>query len=73
MPTRDEIQAFSLQIAEIVEARQLEWMEAVLQHCAERGLDIELAAKLLSEGIKAKIRIEAENLNYMKKDLRLPI
>ena len=70
MPTKNEIQEFSLKIAELVESKAIGYMDAVITHCSETGLEFELASKLLSDGIKAKIRLEAEDLHFMKRQGR---
>jgi 23S rRNA C2498 (ribose-2'-O)-methylase RlmM len=40
-------------------------MDAIILYCEESGFEIELAAKLISESMKSKIRIEAEDLHYI--------
>ena len=48
-------------------------MDSICHHCKETGLEIEIAATLISSPLKAKIKLEAEDLNLLKKQSRLPI
>jgi hypothetical protein len=73
MPTRDEIQSFSEMIINLAKEKQIEMMESVCLYCEQTGLEIEVAATLLSQAIKSKIEEEATTLNLLKKEGRLPI
>jgi len=73
MATRDEIQSFSDMIIKLATEKRIEMMEAVCLYCEQTGLEIEVAATLLSQAIKSKIQEEATNLNLLKKEGRLPI
>ena len=73
MPTRDEIQSFSEMIINLATEKQIEMMESVCLYCEQTGLEIEVAATLLSQAIKSKIEEEATTLNLLKKEGRLPI
>jgi Phage late-transcription coactivator len=64
MATKDEIQSFSEMIIRLA---------TVCLYCEQSGLEIEVAATLLSQSIKSKIQEEATNLNLLKKEGRLPI
>jgi hypothetical protein len=48
-------------------------MDAIVYHCETIGLEVDLAASLISPALKAKIREEAEDLNLMKKSSKLPL
>lgn len=50
-------------------------MDAVVWYCEETGFEIEIAAKLISGALKSKIKIEAEDLNYLPKSntIKLPL
>lgn len=67
MPTKEEITEFSLKIEDLAWDKDISYMEAVVLHCEQVGLEVELAAKLISGALKAKIKIEAENLNFLPK------
>jgi Phage late-transcription coactivator len=73
MATKDEIQTFSEMIMRLATEKRIEMMEAVCLYCEQTGLEIEVAATLLSQAIKSKIQEEATNLNLLKKEGRLPI
>jgi hypothetical protein len=63
------------QIDQIVHERNISYMDAVILWCEQNNLEVEFAGDLIRRNavLKAKIQIEAENLNFMKKTSRLPI
>lgn len=73
MPTKEEMYSFSFLIEDIARIKRVEYMEAILLHCEETGLEVELAASLITPALKAKITEEAERNNLIKKTNRLPI
>jgi len=73
MPSKDEIREFSLRIEEIAEQYDIHCMDAIVQHCEETGIEIEVAATLISSHLKARIKEEAQSVNLIKKSSRLPI
>jgi hypothetical protein len=73
VPTRDEIKDFSMLVEKLATDERLTLMDAICHHCKETGLEIEVAATMISSALKAKIREEAESLNLIKKNARLPI
>ena len=73
MPTRQEIKEFSLLIAELASKLKCTHMDAILQHCKETGLEVEVASTLISSALKSKIKEEAQELNLIKKSSKLPI
>jgi len=58
---------FSLNIETLVSKKNVPYMDAVLMYCEETGLEVELAAKLVSGALKSKIQLEAEDLNFLPK------
>jgi hypothetical protein len=48
-------------------------MDAILHHCKETGLEVEVASTLISSALKARIKEEAQELNLIKKSSKLPI
>lgn len=72
---KEEVLNFSLQIEDIVEKKRIPYMDAIIEFCEKKELEIEVAAKLLSPPIKARLKIEAENLHFLPKNNtnRLPI
>ena len=73
MPTRDEIKQFSIMIEQMATDQKVGLMDAICHHCKETGLEVEVAATLISSALKAKIKEEAQNLNLIKKSSKLPI
>ena len=73
MPSKDEIKQFSNLIEELTREEKLGFMDAICHHCKETGLEIEVAATLISAALKAKIREEAQELNLIKKTSKLPL
>ena len=73
MPTKEEIKTFSLMIEELAIRLKCNHIDAILEHCNETGLEIELASSLISSALKAKIRDDAQEINLMKKTSKLPI
>lgn len=75
MPSKDEMTTFSLSIETIVAKKNIPYMDAVLIYCEETGLEVELAAKLVSGALKSKIQIEAEDLHFLPKSntTKLPL
>lgn len=67
---------FCLEIETMVKEKKAEYYEAVLLYCEANNIEIETAASLIKQNstLKAKIQIEAENINMVKKTAaRLPI
>ena len=64
---------FSLHIEERVLKERIGYMDAVIQYCTEIDIDIESVANLINKSLKDKIRVEAEEQNYMRKQGKLPI
>ena len=73
MPTKEEIKTFSLMIEKLASELNCNRMDAILEHCKDTGLEIEVASTLISTALKAKIKEEAQELNLLKKQSRLPI
>lgn len=75
MANREEITNFSFQIEKIVTEKNISYMDAVVWYCEETGFEIELAAKMISNTLKSKIKMEAEELHYLPKSntCKLPI
>jgi hypothetical protein len=75
MANKDEIYTFSLSIESLVKEKSIPYMDAIILYCEKTGLEIEIASKLISGALKAKIKIEAEELNFLPKSntAKLPI
>ena len=73
MPSKDEIREFSLRVEEIAEQHNIHCMDAIVQYCEETGIEIEVAATLISSHLKARIREEAQSVNLIKRSSKLPL
>ena len=75
MPTKDEMNTFSMAIETLARNKDISVMDAIIEHCTNTGLEIELAAKLISGSLKAKIKLEAEELHFLPKSntAKLPV
>ena len=72
-PSKDEIFEFSKMVEELSSRLSSTHLDAILKHCEETGLEVEVASTLLSNALKSKIREESENANLIKKSSKLPI
>jgi hypothetical protein len=75
MATKEEITDFSMKIEELVWMKDISYMEAVVLYCEQTDFEVELAAKLISGALKSKIKIEAQELNFLPKSntVKLPL
>ncbi|CAB5221120.1 Phage late-transcription coactivator [uncultured Caudovirales phage] len=67
---------FIKEIEKLVKEKNMEYFEAVLLYCERNQIEIETIAAVIKQNstLKAKIQIEAENINMMKRtSARLPI
>jgi hypothetical protein len=67
MPTKDEITTFSLEIETLAKKKNMSYMDAIIEYCESIGLEVEVAAKLISGALKSKIKMEAEDLHFLPK------
>ena len=72
-PSAEEIQNFSKLIEELSLSLVCNRLDAILHHCEQTGLEIEVASTLISNPLKSKIREESERENLVKKSSKLPI
>ena len=73
MPTKEQIKTFSIRIEELAITLKCNHIYAILEYCKETGMEIEVASTLISSALKAKIREDAQEINLIKKDSKLPI
>ena len=64
---------FYIKIQTLVKETKLSYMDAILHYCDMNGMDPETAAGLVNTKLKAQIREEAEELNFLPKTAKLPI
>lgn len=73
MATREEISDFSTRILEMADEQGQPCMDVIVQYCDETGIEVEVAATLISSFLKARIREEAQSVNLIKKAAKLPL
>ena len=73
MPTREEKNNFSIMIITRAEKYRIDCLDAIVTYCEEIGLEMEVAATLVNEDLKARLQTEAINLNYLEKTAKLPL
>lgn len=64
---------YNSEIEEIVKRTSMSYLDAMLYHADENGLESETVAGLINVKTKTKLREEAEQLNFMPKTSKLPI
>ena len=64
---------YNSEIEESVERTSMSYLDAMLYHADENGLESETVAGLINVKTKTKLREEAEILNFMPKTSKLPI
>ena len=73
MPKFEEMESFSRAIISLAENDRLSYLEAVTEHCEKIGLEIEIAATLITPHLVSKISEEARRNNLIEKSPVLPI
>ena len=64
---------YNSEIEEIVIRTKMSYLDAMLYHADENGLESETVAGLINVKTKTKLREEAEILHFMPKTSKLPI
>ena len=64
---------YNSEIEEIVERTQMSYLDSMLYHAEENGLESETVAGLINTKTKTKLREEAEELHFMPRTAKLPI
>jgi hypothetical protein len=65
MVNKEEMTTFSLMIEDLVWEKDISYMDAIILHCETSGFEVEVAAKLITNSLKSRIKIEAEELNFL--------
>jgi len=61
---------FSVEIEKIVKDSNLNYIEAVVQFCEDKSIELDGVNKLISKPLKEKLKFEAQRLNFMKRTSR---
>ena len=62
----------NLTIEEIVKNTELSYMEAVLHICEQKDIEPARIVRFIDKGLKEKIQVDAEDLNYLPKTREIP-
>ena len=57
---------FSKIITDMVEEKDITYMDAIMDYCYKNHLEVESAAKLVNQKIKKQLKEEATKLNFIK-------
>ena len=61
---------FSVEVEKIVKDSDLNYIEAVIQFCEDKNIEIDGINKLISKPLKEKLKYDAQRLNFMKRTSR---
>ena len=64
---------FSKHVESVVQSKKIGHMEAILILCEHYGIEPEDCKKYVSNVIKEKLQVEAQELNFFPKGNQLPI
>jgi hypothetical protein len=66
---------FVKEIDKLTQVKGLSYFDAVMHYCESNNIEVETAASLIKQStvLKARIQVEAENLNLVRRSGRLPI
>ena len=73
MPTREEKNEFSELILARADFLNTDCLDAMVTYCEEIGLEMEVAATLVNEVLKARLHDQFMEMNYLEKSAKLPI
>ncbi len=73
MPSKEEKDLFSKMIDEQAARLGITIMDSVIEYCSKSGMEIEVAATLLSPTLKSNIEMDAMDLHFLPKKSRLPL
>jgi len=77
MPTKEEIQNFSLMLREYAAHKNLGLWDALILYCESTNMESEVAASLLTKSVLVDLTVEVQDMNLLrvrgKKAGRLPI
>ena len=71
--SEDEKSQFASAIEELVWQHDISYIEAITHYCEDFGVEVNVAALLVSDQLKSKIESEAISLRYLPRTSSLPI
>jgi hypothetical protein len=67
MATKITPKKFSIIIEDLVNTKNLTYLEAVIYYCEQEGLEAHTITRWIDKGMRDKIQYDAEELNYLPK------
>ena len=67
MATKITPKKFSIIIEDLVNTKNLTYLEAVIYYCEQEGLEAHTIIRWIDKGMREKIQYDAEELNYLPK------
>ena len=64
---------FSLLIEQMVQTKNITYMDACLEYCKEKEIEPNSLGRLVNKSLKQKIQMEAEELHFLPKTNSLPV
>ena len=61
---------FAEEIESLVLKTEMNYIDAIVTYCEDKGIEVESVSKLISKPLKEKLKYEATELNYLKKTSR---
>jgi dephospho-CoA kinase len=62
---------FVAEVEALVKAKKMSYMDAVLYVCEKNDIEPERIVRFIDKGMKEKIQVNAEELNYLPKTSRI--
>jgi len=59
-----------MEIEKIVRDSDLNYIEAIVQFCEDKNIELDGINKLISKPLKEKLKYDAQRLNFMKRTSR---
>lgn len=73
MPSKQDLMEFEQTIETMVSDMGINHIEAIVEYCESRSIEVEVITSLISKSLKSKLTLTAQSLNYLPKKGKLPI
>lgn len=66
---------FAEGVEALVKQTQMNYIDAIVEYCQVNGIEVESVSKLISKPLKERLRVDAMELNYIRKttQAKLPL
>lgn len=61
---------FAEDVEALVLSTEMNYIDAIVEYCEKHGIELDAVGKLVSKPLKEKIRVQAMDLNFLKKTTR---